>query len=651
MLNRGTAFTPAEREALGLTGLLPEGVSTIEGQLARVYGQYRRQPDDLAKNLYLANLRDRNEVLFYRLLTEHIAEMLPIVYTPTIGTAIERYSLEYGRPRGVYLSVDHPDQVETAFRNYGLGPDDVDLIVATDSEGILGIGDWGVGGIAIAIGKLAVYVAAAGLHPRRVIPVVLDAGTDNQALLDDPMYLGNRHPRVRGERYDELIDAYVSTATRLFPNAMLHWEDFGAANARRILTKYAEHLLHLQRRHAGHRRRGAGRRAERGPRRGDADAGPDGGDPRRGHRGDRDRGRAAAGDDRRRPAPRRGHQPVLRAGPQGPAHQRLRRDDAGFPGPVRPPGRRSRQLAARRRRAVSAWPRSWPAARPTMLIGTSTQPGVFSEPIVTEMAAHTARPVIMPLSNPTSHSEARPADLIAWTGGRALIATGSPFPPVTYDGVRYQIAQANNALIFPGLGLGVTVSRARRVSDGMLAAAADALAGLSGAAAPGAPLLAEQPHAGRGGAGQGLLYRLGMALDVQARADADAGELAEQHGVMRRRRVLGQHRVQRLPGPERVCRHLGGRVHVAALGHHGLWPRPQAQRGEPVPRLQGPHGGHVGGAVDERAAQREGPRCRRGRHRLDPGRQVSPPAGPADSEMPGLGPGRALPDVGRSCRN
>src|SRR6516162_6171814 len=239
LLNRGTAFTPAEREALGLTGLLPEAVSTIAKQLARVYGQYLRQPGDLAKNLYLAGLRDRNEVLFYRLLTEHLAEMLPVVYTPTIGTAIERYSLEYGRPRGVYLSVDHPDQVETAFRDYGLGPDDADLIVATDSEGILGIGDWGVGGIAIAVGKLAVYTAAAGLHPRRVIPVVLDAGTDNQGLLAEEVYVGARHPRVRGERYDQLIDAYVSAATKLFPSAMLHWEDFGAANAHRILLRYA----------------------------------------------------------------------------------------------------------------------------------------------------------------------------------------------------------------------------------------------------------------------------------------------------------------------------------------------------------------------------------------------------------------------------
>src|SRR6516164_3258397 len=243
LLNRGTAFTLAEREALGLTGLLPEGVSTIEGQLRRVYGQYLRQPDDLAKNLHLASLRDRNEVLFYRLLTEHIEEMLPIVYTPTIGTAIERYSYEFGRPRGVFLSVDHPGQVETAFRNYGLGSEDVDLIIATDSEGILGIGDWGVGGIQIAMGKLAVYVAAAGLHPRRIIPVVLDAGTDNPALLAEEMYPGNRHPRVRNERYDELIDTYVSVATRMFPNALLHWEDFGAGNAHRILTKYAGSCL------------------------------------------------------------------------------------------------------------------------------------------------------------------------------------------------------------------------------------------------------------------------------------------------------------------------------------------------------------------------------------------------------------------------
>jgi malate dehydrogenase (oxaloacetate-decarboxylating) len=488
VLNRGTAFTLAEREALGLTGLLPDAVSTIEGQLARVYAQYRRQPDDLAKNLYLASLRDRNEVLFYRLLTEHISEMLPILYTPTVGIAIERYSLEYGRPRGVYLSVDRPDQVETAFRNYGLATDDADLIVATDSEGILGIGDWGVGGIAIAVGKLALYVAAAGLHPRRVIPVVLDAGTDNQALLDDPMYLGVRHPRVRGERYDQLIDAYVSAATRLFPNAMLHWEDFGAANAHRILAKYADTCcafnddiqgtaaVVLAAALSAARAAGTPMRDQTVVIHGAGTAGV----------GIADVLRQAMINDGLSPAEAVGRFYALDS------KGLLSSDYAGT--------MRDYQVRyARQAAEVASWrrdadggiglPEVVARARPTMLIGTSTQPGVFTEPIITEMAAHTARPVIMPLSNPTSRSEARPAGLIAWTGGRALIATGSPFPPVTYDGVDYQIAQANNALIFPGLGLGVTVARARRVSDGMLAAAARALADLSDAAAPGAPVL------------------------------------------------------------------------------------------------------------------------------------------------------------------
>jgi malate dehydrogenase (oxaloacetate-decarboxylating) len=242
ILNRGTAFTPAERRKLNLEGLLPSGMTTLEGQLRRVYAQYKRQPDDLSKNVFLTNMRDRNEVLFYRVLTEHLEEMLPIVYTPTVGKAIERYSHEYRRPRGVFLDVNHPEEVEKSLGNYGLAGDDVDLLVATDSEGILGIGDQGVGGIDISTGKLDVYIAAAGLHPRRVIPVVLDMGTDNLALLNDEMYIGNRHARVRDQRYDDLIDAYVRAATRLFPHAMLHWEDFGANNARRILNKYADQV-------------------------------------------------------------------------------------------------------------------------------------------------------------------------------------------------------------------------------------------------------------------------------------------------------------------------------------------------------------------------------------------------------------------------
>ncbi len=487
-LNRGTAFTLAEREALGLTGLLPVHVSTIEGQLARVYSQYLRQPDDLDKNLYLANLRDRNEVLFYRLLTDHIEEMLPIVYTPTVGTAIERYSLEFRRPRGVYLSVNHPEQVETAFGNYGLGPDDVDLIVATDSEGILGIGDWGVGGIQIAVGKLAVYIAAAGLHPRRVIPVVLDTGTDNPALLGEEMYLGNRHPRVRGERYDELIDTYVTTAAKMFPRAMLHWEDFGAGNARRILTKYAGDYCTFNDDMQGTaavvlaaalgavRAAGTSMRDQRVVIHGAGTAG------------------IGIADALRQ---------VMISGGLSPDEATGRFYALGSKGLLTsdyPGTLRDFQVPyARQAAEIASWERGQDGriglaevvtrSQPTMLIGTSTQPGVFSAEIVTEMAAHTRRPIIMPLSNPTSHSEARPADLIAWTDGRALIATGSPFPPVVHNGVRHEIAQANNALIFPGLGLGVTVSRARRVSEGMLTAAADALAGLSDPTTPGTPVL------------------------------------------------------------------------------------------------------------------------------------------------------------------
>jgi len=488
MLNRGTAFTLAEREALGLTGLLPEGVSTIDGHLHRVYAQYRRQPDDLAKYIFLGHVRDRNEVLFYRLLTEHIEEMLPIVYTPTVGTAIERYSLEYGRPRGVYLSVDHPGQVETAFRNYGLGPEDVDLIVATDSEGILGIGDWGVGGIAIATGKLAVYAAAAGLHPRRIIPVVLDVGTDNPVLLGEDMYLGNRHPRIRGERYDELIDTYVSVASRLFPKALLHWEDFGAGNAHRILAKYAgSHLTFnddiqgtaavvLAAALGAVRAAGTQMRDQRVVIHGAGTAG------------------IGIADVLRQVMTAEGlslaeaTRCFYALGSKG-----LLTSD--YPGTLRD----FQVPYARPAAEVSGWLRDGEGriglaevvarSHPTMLIGTSTQPGAFTEAIVTEMAAHVQRPIIMPLSNPTSHSEAQPVDLIAWTEGRALIATGSPFEPVSYRGVSYLVAQANNALIFPGLGLGVAVSQASRVSDGMLAAAAQALAGLSDVAAPGAPVL------------------------------------------------------------------------------------------------------------------------------------------------------------------
>jgi malate dehydrogenase (oxaloacetate-decarboxylating) len=488
MLNRGTAFTPEERRALGLVGLLPHGVSTIEGQVRRVHAQYLRQPDELARNVYLANLRDRNEILFYRLLSEHLGDMLPIVYTPTVGKAIERYSHEYRRPRGVFLSIDHPDLVEASFRNYGLEAGDVDLIVATDAEGILGIGDWGVGGIEIAIGKLAVYIAAAGIHPRRVIPMVLDVGTDNLRLLNDKMYLGNRHARVRGTRYDEFLDAYVTAATKLFPHALLHWEDLGAANARRVLHRYADRCLTfnddmqgtaavvLAAAFAATRANGTRMADQRVVIHGAGTAG------------------LGIADALRDVMVREGLSPAEATGRFWCLdRQGLLTDDRldGLHDFQRPYAHPAGEVAA--------WARTGgqgPAlaevvghVHPTMLIGTSTQAGAFTEAIVRQLAAHVERPVIMPLSNPTSKAEAVPADLIAWTDGRALVATGSPFDPVVHEGTTYRIAQANNALIFPGLGLGVTVARARRISEPMLAAAADAVAGLSDAGTRGAALL------------------------------------------------------------------------------------------------------------------------------------------------------------------
>ncbi|MDN0196713.1 NAD-dependent malic enzyme [Streptomyces sp. S.PNR 29] len=487
-LNRGTAFTRQERRDLGLVGLVPPQVLTQDQQAARAYAQFRSQPDDLAKNVYLTALRDRNEVLFHRLLGDHLAEMLPIVYTPTVGTAIERYSYEYRRPRGVYLSVDAPEDIERSLRASGLGADDVDLIVATDGEAILGIGDWGVGGIDIAVGKLAVYTAAAGVDPARTLAVMLDVGTNRQELLDDPLYLGNRHPRVDRESYDAFIDAYVATARELFPNALLHWEDFGPANARRILDRYREKAftfnddiqgtgaVNLAAVLSGVRATGVPLREHRVVLFGAGTAGI----------GIADQLRDALiadgltpqeATDRIWAVDRHG---LLTEGQQG-----LRDFQARYV-------RRAAEVAGwRHDEALGGIPLAEVVdrVRPSVLIGASGQGGAFTEDIVRTMAAHTERPIILPLSNPTRLAEAVPADLLAWTGGRALIATGSPFDPVEADGVTHHIGQANNALVFPGLGLGAVVVRAERVTDGMLVAAARAVAEQTDATAPGAPVL------------------------------------------------------------------------------------------------------------------------------------------------------------------
>jgi malate dehydrogenase (oxaloacetate-decarboxylating) len=487
-INKGTAFTAEEREALGLTGMLPSRVLTLDQQARRAYAQHRSHPTALAKSVSLNELRDRNEVLFYRLLGDHLPELLPIVYTPTVGDAVERYSHEYRRPCGVYLSADQPEAIERALANTGREPEDIDLIVATDAEAILGLGDWGVGGMGIALGKLAVYTAAAGVDPNRTLAVMLDVGTNNQHLLDDPLYLGVRRRRLSAEEYDSCVDAYVRAASRIFPRALLHWEDFGNGNAHRILERYRDHLLTFNDdvQGSGAVNLAAVLAAVRAT-----------GTALRGHRvvvfGAGTAGIGVA--DQLRVA-------MVREGlDDAEALSRIWCVDRHGLLAGGTPGMNDSQLRyARPARDVEGWERDPDLGgiglaevvrrvHPTILIGTSAQHGAFSKDIVREMAAHVDRPVILPISNPTALAEAVPADLIRWTDGRALVATGSPFSPVTHDGVTHEIGQANNALVFPGLGLGVIASRATRVTESMLHAAAESIAGLVDTASPGAPLL------------------------------------------------------------------------------------------------------------------------------------------------------------------
>jgi len=487
-LNKGTAFPEPERAALGLTGLLPSRVLTLDQQAQRAYKQCSQQASDLDKNVYLTALHDRNEVLFYRVLTDHLSELLPIVYTPTIGEAIQQYSHQYRRPRGVYLSIDAPDQIETALRATELSADEVDLIVATDAQAILGIGDWGVGGIDIAAGKLAVYTAAGGVNPARTLPVMLDVGTDRPELLEDPLYLGIRHKRLAQEPYDAFIDAYVTAALKIFPHALLHWEDFGPGNARRILDRYRAHILtfnddmqgtgavNLAAVLAGARASQIPLTAHRVVIFGSGTAGI----------GIADQLRDAMTGDGLDPAAARARLWCLDR------YGLLTDDMTGlrdFQVPYARPAAEVGEWAGYGTGSGIGLAEVVGRVHPTILIGTSTQHGAFTEPIVREMAAHVDRPVILPMSNPTTLSEATPADLLSWTGGRALIATGSPFGPVTYQGVTYQIGQANNALIFPGLGLGALLSRARRITDHMITVAARAVAGLTDTSTPGASLL------------------------------------------------------------------------------------------------------------------------------------------------------------------
>jgi malate dehydrogenase (oxaloacetate-decarboxylating) len=460
LLNKGSAFSEDERRELGLLGLLPPHSSTVEEQLARTYENYRRKPSDIERYVFLTALQDRNEILFYRLLQEHISEMMPIIYTPTVGEGCRQYSHVFRRPRGLYISYPHLNEISEALAN--APSKDVEVIVVTDGERILGLGDLGVGGMGIPIGKLSLYSVCAGIHPRATLPIMLDVGTDNRELLNDPLYLGWRHERVRGQQYDDFIDAFVAAVMQKFPRVLLQWEDFSKHNAARLLERYRDRLCTFN-----DDIQGTGAVTVAGlltaMRVLDAKLA----DQRIVILG---AGSAAIGICDQ----------IVAAAPEAKKELWLV-DSKGLVHTGRNDLERSKQKYAQPAERLVTGLKDFSffdvvkSVRPTILIGTSGQPGAFSEDVVREMGKHVERPVIFPLSNPTSKSEATPADLVKWTDGRALIATGSPFSPVSHAGRVIRIGQCNNAFIFPGLGLGVIASGARRVTDAMFSVAARVL--------------------------------------------------------------------------------------------------------------------------------------------------------------------------------
>ncbi|HEU4687075.1 MAG TPA: NAD-dependent malic enzyme, partial [Vicinamibacterales bacterium] len=466
LLNKGSAFTAAERRELGLVGLLPTGVSPPEVQLERIYGNYRQKTSNLERYIHLVSLQDRNETAFYRLLAEHLVEMMPIIYTPVVGEACQAYSRIYRRPRGLYIAYPQRNAIDAALAN--LGDQDVSIIVVTDGERILGLGDLGIGGMGIPIGKLSLYTVCAGIHPATTLPIILDVGTNNQALLDDPLYLGWRHTRIRGAEYDAFVEAFVTAVIKRFPRVLLQWEDFAKHNAARLLDRYRDRLCSFN-----DDIQGTGAVTLAAALAGVAASGGKFSDQRVVLLG---AGSAAAGIT---------SQIVTAMRTEGLTEEQARRriwlvDSQGLVHAGRA-DLDAFKLEYAQPREASTFPLLEVVKRvhPTILIGTAAQPQAFTEDIVREMARHVWRPLVFPLSNPTSKSEALPTDVIAWSEGRAFVATGSPFDDVVYDGRRIRIGQCNNAYIFPGVGLGVIASQARRVTDAMFVAAARALSELS----------------------------------------------------------------------------------------------------------------------------------------------------------------------------
>jgi malate dehydrogenase (oxaloacetate-decarboxylating) len=519
LLNKGTAFTEAERDAFDLHGLLPPHVAELDYQVQRRLAAFHGLGSDLQRYVFLRGLQDSNETLFYALLTRNIEEMMPIVYTPTVGLGCELFSQIFRKPRGLFLSIPHQHLIRRILSHPRY--DRIDAIVVSDGERILGVGDQGAGGMGIPIGKLSLYTACAGLHPATALPVILDAGTDNKDHLRDPLYIGWQHERVRGPDYDNLVSIFVEAVRERWPHVLLHWEDFAIGNANRLLARYRDCLCTFNDDIQGTAAIAVGTllsainitgvplREQRVAVLGAGSAGT---------------GICAL---------------LLRAMIESGLSEKRARENFYL---VDRPGLLLQGMTglqpfqapfAQAPDRVAGWTLNTPGriglddvvanAHPTVLIGTSGQAHAFTEPVVRMMASHVKRPVIFPLSNPTDRSEATPAELDAWTEGRAVIATGSPFPPLRRDGKEYRVDQNNNAYVYPGIGLGAIAVRARRISDGMFLAAANTIAAQSPAKRdPGANLLPPLLEIRK------LSFQVALAVARQAQKEGCADTLSEE---------------------------------------------------------------------------------------------------------------------------